>query len=85
MVFGMKPQAADLRKWLQQRRMAEAREHAERLNAAPDPVAALARGLALIAFASEVNPRATRAATLSPEDAEAYRRWAAIRNALRAA
>ncbi len=70
---------------MQQRRLAEAREKAEQRDAAPDPAQALMRGFALIAFARELNAKNPRSDELSQEDLDAYRRWAAVRTALRTA
>jgi hypothetical protein len=78
--------AADFRKWLGQRRLAEVREKAERRDNPPDPASALKRGLALIDFAAQVRSAAPfTAAGVSPQDMMAYRRWALVRNALRVA
>jgi hypothetical protein len=81
----MDSSAADLKKWLYQRRLAEAREKAELRDNAPEPVRALERGFALIAFAAQLQPRSREAADLPAEDLQAYRRWAAVRTALRVA
>jgi hypothetical protein len=74
---------ADLRKWVQQRRLAEAREKYELRDNAPDPAKALARGLGLIEFATAATPVAAPAGGLTPDDLLAYRRWARVRSALR--
>jgi hypothetical protein len=80
----MRTPPADLRKWVQQRRLAEAREKYELRDNAPNPSQALARGLGLVAFAEAVTPVATTAGRLAPEDLLAYQRWARVRTALRA-
>lgn len=72
-----------MKRWVAQRRLAEARELAELRDAAPEPAQALERGLALIAFVRELNASAVRSLEPSTEDLEAYRRWAAVRTALR--
>lgn len=77
--------AADLKKWVQQRRLAEAREKSELRDHAPEPASALARGLALIGFATQLRHDGATTNDLSPEDLLAYRRWAAVRTALRVA
>jgi hypothetical protein len=78
--------AAELRRWVRQRRLAEAREKLEMRDHAPDPAQALARGLGLVAFA-EAASGSVRAAdkSVSPEDLLAYQRWARVRTALRVA
>jgi hypothetical protein len=84
----MDSNVGDLRKWLHQRRLAEAREKAVLRDNPPDPASALTRGLALIDFAAKVSlaaPSASTAAGVSAEDLMAYRRWALIRNASRVA
>jgi hypothetical protein len=64
---------ADLRKWVRQRRLAEARGKYELRDNAPDPAQALARGLGRAEFAAAVTP-ATPAGRLTPDDLLAYRR-----------
>jgi hypothetical protein len=82
----MRTSAADLREWVRQRRLAEARGKAETLDRAPAPSQALSRGLALIAFAqAAVGCVTSAAAGVSPQDLLAYRRWARVRAALRVA
>lgn len=78
--------AADFREWVRQRRLAEAREKSALRDNPPDPASALARGLALIDFAKQVGAAPpSRVMGVSDEDVIAYRRWAMVRNALRAA
>jgi hypothetical protein len=78
--------AADIRKWVRQRRLAEAREKAALRDNPPDPASALTRGLALIDFAKQVGSAASSMVPgVSDEDVIAYGRWAMVRNALRAA
>jgi hypothetical protein len=79
----MRTPPADLRKWVQQRRLAEAREKYELRDNAPDPAQALARGLGLVEFAAAAKPAATPAGRLTPEDLLAFQRWARVRTALR--
>jgi hypothetical protein len=79
----MRTPPADLRKWVQQRRLAEAREKYELRDNAPDPGQALARGLGLVEFATAVTPVAAAAGRLTPDDLLAYQRWARVRTALR--
>lgn len=74
---------ADLRKWVRQRRQAETRELAEMRDRAPDPAAALARGLSLMAYAETF--AGGESEPLSSEDLRAYQCWARLRNALRVA
>ncbi len=81
----MNSRGADLREWVRQRRLAEAREQSELRDQAPQPERALARGLALIAFATRLRGDAVKTGDVSPEDLLAYRRWAAVRSALRGA
>jgi hypothetical protein len=88
-VCQMSTPAADIRKWVRQRSLAEAREKAEIRVNAPGPAQALARGLGLAAFAEAVaettGPRKTARplAGIPAEDLLAYRRWARVRAALR--
>ncbi|MDD9932453.1 MAG: hypothetical protein OXT09_02555 [Myxococcales bacterium] len=82
----MSTSAADLRKWVRQRRLAEAREKAELRDHAPDPAQALSRGLGLVAFVEATSDAAKGAdGGVSQEDLLAYERWARVRATLRAA
>jgi len=78
--------ATELRKWVQQHRLAEAREKAEMRNRAPDPARALSRGLGLVAFARAASSAATISGrNVPPQDLRAYQRWARLRATLRVA
>jgi len=72
----------DLRRWVAQRNMAAAREKAALRDQAPDPTQAMARGLALFTFASQLQPSYTRTDGVPAEDIVAYERWARLRSAL---
>ena len=77
--------AADLKKWVQQRRSAEAREKAELRDNAPEPSRALVRGLALIEFATQLRVGTSAKSEPSADALRGYARWAAVRTALRVA
>jgi len=55
----------------------------ELLDNAPEPGQALARGLALIEFATQLRIGTSAKSEPTADDLLAYRRWAAVRTALR--
>jgi hypothetical protein len=74
----------DLRRWIEARRVAEARERVEQRQAGPAPASAIAAALALVALAGRLTGWPPAEDPVSQrEDAEGYRRWARLRAALR--
>jgi len=73
----------DLRRWIGDRRAAEARERAEQRQAGPSPATAIAQALALIALAGRLQGWPPPDDPIGRhEDAEGYRRWDRLRAAL---
>ncbi|KAF0161401.1 MAG: hypothetical protein FD160_4184 [Caulobacteraceae bacterium] len=84
----MRTNPDDLRRWVAQQRLAEARILQERATHVPEPSAALARGLGWIAFVRRFRPPAqarlqvTSDDIVADEDHVAYARWVRLRKAL---
>jgi hypothetical protein len=80
----MGPSRTELRRWVDDRRAAERREHACALGVVPDPSRALAAALRLIAIARARHgwplPTDPHAAA---EDERAWTAWARLRRAAR--
>jgi hypothetical protein len=76
--------AADIRRWVEQRRLAARREEDEERGNPPPPEEAFARGLRMIALAAQLHgwPLPEDDSTRQ-QDLEAYARWARLRVRLR--
>jgi hypothetical protein len=71
---------ADIRRWVEQRRLAERREQQESAGKVPPPAEAFARGLRMIALAGELHGWPLPEDESSRlEDHQAYARWARLR------
>jgi hypothetical protein len=74
---------ADIRLWVEQRRLAARREEDEERGKPPSPEEAFARGLGMIALAAQLHGWPLPDDSSRQQDLEAYDRWARLRTRLR--